>query len=206
MKTLEFITKKYNLDLSLPSPIEIPNISRDNLAELFAELGFKKGAEIGTEQGLYAEILCKANPGLKLHCIDAWAVYPGYREHVAQGLIDKFHLEAKKRLSLFPCKVIKAFSIDAAKKLPDNSLDFVYIDANHDYGYVTTDLRIWSKKVRKGGIVSGHDYAHRAPGVVRATNDFTKINKITPWFIIGTEERIPGQKRDLSRSYMWVKK
>jgi len=51
-------------------------------------------------------------------------------------------------------------------------VDMVFIDANHDYGYVKNDIINWSFKVRKGGLVSGHDYATKFPGVVKAVNEY----------------------------------
>lgn len=208
MNTLKYITNKYNLDLTIPSPIEIPDMGRDNLPELFRELGFTKGLEMGTEAGKYAEILCKANPKLKLTCIDAWTAYKGYREHVTQTKIDEIYLEAKKRLESCKCKLIKAFSMDAVKNFEDNSLDFVYLDGNHAYKYVIEDIREWYKKVKPGGIFAGHDYISIQSvdfGVVPAVNEFTKNNNINPWFLIGTKAKIEGQVRDKNRSYMWVK-
>lgn len=80
MNTLDFIPKKFdiNFDDSTPMPIEIPNFGRNQLAALFNELEFKIGAEIGVEKGTYSETLCKAIPGVKLYCIDAWTIYEGY--------------------------------------------------------------------------------------------------------------------------------
>ena len=48
--------------------------------------------------------------------------------------------------------------MDAVVDVADESLDFVFIDADHKYVSVCEDIREWSKKVRIGGIVSGHDY------------------------------------------------
>lgn len=205
MDTLKFIALKYKLDLKGSSPIEIPNMGRNNLARLFAELGFKTGAEIGTERGYYAQVLCKANPHLKLFCIDAWTEIPGYRTHVKQGELDEIYKEAISRLSPFNCVLIKSFSNDAVNNFKNESLDFIYIDANHSYDAVTADLKLWSKKVKKGGIISGHDYARNTREVVRAVKDFTESNKILPWFTVGTEARVPNEIRDLTRSFMWVK-
>ena len=56
--------------------------------------------------------------------------------------------------------------MDAVKDFADRSLDFVYIDANHEPQFVEEDIREWSKKVKVGGIVSGHDYALRLAKVV----------------------------------------
>ena len=49
-------------------------------------------------------------------------------------------------------------STEAAKRVPHHSLDFVYIDARHDYASVMEDLEAWFDKVRPGGIFAGHDY------------------------------------------------
>jgi hypothetical protein len=208
MNTLKYITNKYNLDLTLPSPIEIPDMGRDNLGELFRELGLTKGLEMGTERGLFAEVLCKANPKLKLTCVDAWSRYEGYREHVTEELLDEIYLDAQRRLSPFKCNLVKAFSVDAAKTFPDESLDFIYIDGNHEYKFVAEDLNAWYKKIRLGGIIAGHDYISRRGmnfGVIEAVKEFTKANNVNPWFVIGTKDKIPGQIRDNTRSYMWVK-
>lgn len=132
--------------------------NREELAKHFAELKFNKGAEIGTERGYFAKTLLDANPKLKLSCIDAWTVYKGYRDHTRQDKLDRYYEETKKLLKPYTCTIIKDWSMDAVKKFKDGSLDFVYIDSNHDFKNVTDDIAEWSRKVRKGGIVSGHDY------------------------------------------------
>ena len=43
-------------------------------------------------------------------------------------------------------------------EIPDQSLDCVFIDGNHEYQYVLDDLQFWSKKVRPGGQILGDDY------------------------------------------------
>ena len=138
--------------------MEINNIeTREKLAEYFAELGFKKGVEIGVEQGKFTEVLCKT--GLEVYAIDAWKSHRGYRDHVNQEKLDGFLEKTKERLSSYDCHVIKGFSMDIVKQFEDESLDFCYIDANHSFRYIAEDIYEWSKKVRKGGIVSGHDYS-----------------------------------------------
>ena len=57
MDTLAYIIARYGLSVTNHSPIEIPDMGRDNLPELFNELGFAEGVEVGTEEGLYAGIL-----------------------------------------------------------------------------------------------------------------------------------------------------
>ncbi len=50
-------------------------------------------------------------------------------------------------------------SAEAAPLIPDN-LDLVYIDGDHSYEGIVTDLQCWYPKVREGGILSGDDYTN----------------------------------------------
>ena len=219
MDTLGYILKKYSLELS--EKIEIPNVGRDDLAALFHELGFKTGVEVGVERGLYSKVLCKANPQMKIYGIDPWESLevciknsPKRRtdNHSSQKTCDRYYESAMCRLAPYSNSLIlKEYSIDAVKKFEDKSLDFVYIDANHDYSFVIDDITWWSKKVRKGGIVSGHDYYNTSSSskvtmqVKRAVNDYVKENRIKPLIIWGTHAVTPGVTRDKWRSWMWVK-
>ena len=54
--------------------------------------------------------------------------------------------------------MIRATSKISSNFFEDNSLDFVYIDANHAYEYVKEDIELWYPKVKSGGYVMGHDY------------------------------------------------
>lgn len=190
-------------------PIEIPNVGRDQLAELFCEMGFRTIVEVGVEAGLYTEVLCKANPEAKVYAIDSWTAYKGYREYITQSKIDSFYTQAQERLAPFNCELIKAYSMDAVKQFKDGSIDAVFIDGNHQFEFVSQDVGFWSRKVRKGGIVSGHDYIKRsvptATHVVQALNAWTDAHGINPWFVLGRREKRPGEIRDKSRSWMFVK-
>jgi|GEM_PF-6428377 len=116
MDTLTYLSNKFNLPSSIDvdlKPTIIPNFGRHELAELFAELKFKYGAEIGVEQGAYSEILCKANPDMKLFAVDAWTVYRGYKDHTRQEKLDAFYKIARKRLAAYKCEIVKKFSLEA---------------------------------------------------------------------------------------------
>jgi len=149
--------------------------NRSELAKYFAELGFKVGAEVGVYRGDYSAELCANNPELKLYCIDSWGTpLPGKGEGVDKK--NAFR-KAQKLLAPYNCELIKKFSMDAVKDFEDNSLDFVYIDADHHYPLVRNDIREWAKKVHKGGIVSGHDYItsrmlNSDLGVMRAVDEY----------------------------------
>ena len=179
--------------------------SRVELAKHFNRLGFKKGAEIGVASGDYSEILCQSIPDLKLFCIDSWEKYKDERRMQRAHQHATNYEFAKKRLAKYDTTVIKAFSMDAVKNFADGSLDFVYIDGNHAFDYVMEDIIEWSKKVRKGGIVSGHDYYHfRRSGIVEAVNTYTSVYGIE---LNLTDKRNPKNgPDDQEPSFWWVKK
>lgn len=181
--------------LELCREMKIEDFTRDDLAVLFKELGYRFGAEIGIERGLYSEVLCKANPDLVLNCIDPLKPYKGYREHVSEAKMDGFYEEAKERLMPYEVNFIREFSMDAVKHFNDGELDFVYIDGNHDFQNTTNDIVEWEKKVRPGGIVAGHDfnrnkkkdYRCHVKDVVQA---YTYANDIRPYFV--TSDKSPS--------------
>jgi hypothetical protein len=167
-------------------PCRLIKFTRDQMALMFKELRFTHGAEIGVHLGAYSKVLCEANPNLWLHSIDVWD-----QEIVYQ--------EALETLRPYNCYLDRISSLDAARDLPDESLDFVYIDANHHYEHIKADIEAWAPKVRPGGIVSGHDYHDLKPHrcqVIRAVDEYTLKNKINPWFVVAGDREC---------SWFWVK-
>jgi len=215
VNTLNYILKKYNLYPKQRSPIEIPNQNRYDLASLFNEVGFKVGAEIGVERAVYSKALCRRIRGVKLYCIDFWETYFRVhkdlkRKHPKFKRCDEFYEISKKRLEQYDARLIRKSSMEAVKDFKSNSLDFVYIDANHEFKHVVDDISEWVKIVRPGGIISGHDYCRRTDWrylcqVVEAVNGYTQAYQIKPWFVMGRKETIKGEVRDTPRSWFWVK-
>lgn len=173
--------------------------SRDSLADVFAALGYNTGAEIGVWKGQYSEILCKANPKLKLYCVDPWAPFRQSGETGSARLAEKRFESTQARLKPYPNVIFKRMSsYEASLEIPDGSLDFVYIDALHDFDNAIRDILYWEPKVRVGGIVSGHDYFyHPEVGVVQAVNAYTAAHGIDKLYV--TYERMECQ------SFFWVK-
>jgi len=201
---LDYIVKKFNLDLAKALPIQIPGIGRNGLAELFFELGFTQGAEIGVDRGAFSEMLCKLNPKLHLTSIDSWSTHsfedPHNSSSTMQVQFENHYQSAVRRLSRYNCDIVRKESLTAVKKIADNSLDFVYIDANHNFAKIANDLYEWQKKVRPGGIISGHDYLHFPPSKDNHVKDvvdaFVKAFEINPSFELG---------QDRYHSWFWVK-
>lgn len=175
--------------------------SRNDLPSLFARLGFVKGVEVGTWTGKYATRLCGGVPNLHLTCIDPWLQIPGYLEvKNDQARMDAAYADAQRRLASRNCELWRMTSLDGAARVPDRSLDFVYIDANHLEPFVLEDLRAWVPKVRSGGIVAGHDYvigkiAKPFIQVQAAVDRFTTDHQIDPWFVF---------TNDKSPSFLWM--
>ena len=62
-------------------------------------------------------------------------------------------------------------SVDVARRFENGSVDFVFIDAAHDYESVIDDVTAWLQKVRPGGIIAGHDYEPDYHGLMRAVGE-----------------------------------
>jgi hypothetical protein len=63
-------------------------------------------------------------------------------------------------------------SVGAARLFSDASLEWVHLDARHDYANVKADIEAWLPKVKAGGWLSGDDYDEQKwPGVVKAVSD-----------------------------------
>lgn len=191
------------------SPIEIPNVGRKDLAEWCAHPKVTISVEVGVETGNYTEVICKANPQGKLYAVDAWAAYPGYREHVSQEKLDGFYAETQARMAPYNCELVRMYSVDASRGFEDRSIDFLYIDANHTLPQVIADLAAWTPKVKIDGIVSGHDYTRRIDNgynchVVDAITAWTRAYHVSPWFLLGSKDIVRGETRDRPRSWMWI--
>lgn len=195
--------------------VEIPGVGRDDLALYFAEAGFTNGVEVGTEYGEYAEVLANAlgcdftRPVLT--CVDPYEAYSDYREHLSQLKLDSMFTQARERLMPLGVKFIRERSVNGAQWFDKESLDFVYLDGNHSLPYVIADLHAWVPKVRKGGIIAGHDYIRRNNRlryqchVVEAVHAYVESYMIQPLFIVGAKVEQEGVKRDAIRSFFWVK-
>ncbi len=167
---------------------------RNELARYFNTLGFKVGAEVGVCDGRYSQKLCESIPGLKLYCIDAWKAYSDNSQDGTQAQLNKSLRITLDRLKTYDATIIMKWSLEAVKEIENESLDFVYIDANHKFDYAMEDIIAWTRKVRKGGIVSGHDYWNiKDFGVVTAVDTYTKVHgyKLE---IAGADQMMDGRK------------
>ena len=125
------------------------------------------GAEIGVAIGDNASEMLKEWPELKLILVDSYW-------HSLE-----WAKRTQDRLAEFNDRVTWYIqdSQEASREVQDNSLDFVYIDADHTYRDCYMDIRIWYPKVKSGGVLCGHDFFEE-PGVNKAVCEFAKDNKL----------------------------
>lgn len=127
---------------------------------------WRLGVEIGVFKGPTFKHLVTSCPNLQLIGVDVF--YPDKdwrRQNITtteelnkqpptrwyQGLIE-FAEQYPDRAILW-----RDFSNKAHTRVKDDTLDFVFIDASHDFDSVYEDIELWSPKVKKGGYVIGHD-------------------------------------------------
>lgn len=195
----QVLHERYNRRDDWISPVRIKGFRREHLAQTFAEFDMSFGAEIGVAEGKFSEVLLASNPALRLICADLWATYYSQQRKLKDDAMQDWAWdEAHKRLEPYGERVtwMRMPSDQAAGHIPDGSLDFVYIDADHTFDWVMLDLIYWSRKVRPGGIISGHDYYRfRGAGVVPAVDAYTHAHGITEWYVCDEREV----------SFLWVK-
>lgn len=124
------------------------------------------GAEIGVLAGAHAKELLECLKIKLLYLVDPYsALVPKTpEENMPQDWFDNYKVHAIAQLDPYSKRIKWIFktSVEAAKQIKDNSLDFVYIDADHSLVSVWEDIMVWTPKVKRGGILAGHDWNHKS--------------------------------------------
>ena len=133
--------------------------------------------EVGVYQGVNAENIIKT---LDVDILFAVDPYVPYTERGRDWYSPFFgisaetaKLEAAKRLAPFGEKVkfIYETSERASLTVPDDQ-GFVYVDGAHGYEFVRKDIELWYPKLSPDGIIGGHDFSNKYPGVIKAVTEF----------------------------------
>lgn len=147
------------------------------------------GVEIGVACGVYAKMILESLNIKKLYLIDPYKDYVENNKLIpASVLVDQYvkvpSYSDIKNLALKNLKYFSSYiqfipleSEEAVVLVPDN-LDFVYIDGNHDYEHVKSDIKNYYPKVKKGGIIGGHDFNEDSFGVLYAVLEFARANNL----------------------------
>lgn len=130
------------------------------------------GAEIGVFRGENAAHLLRALPGLYLYLVDSWTpepyALPRNRFHaLARGANHRFTVwesQARRAVEFAGRRAaIRKQDFRSTTGTPPE-LDFVFLDASHSFADTADQISTWAPRVRRGGIVAGHDYDYPAAG------------------------------------------
>lgn len=127
------------------------------------------------------------NKDIKCYCVDIWEPYheiPNHHLFQNDNAYNQFLTNISKVKDVI--EPVRGKSEDVSKEFQDEYFDFIFIDAAHDYDNVMKDLNAWYPKLKKNGIIGGHDY-YDNNGVVKAVNNFFSGRKIEIngpcWFV-----------------------
>lgn len=134
--------------------------------------------EVGVYEGMTSEVFRSWFPGARLVGVDPWTHQPTEpsRMYKTNSLVDWEHKykDVCKRFSRdVGTFMLRCHSTLAAVYVPDD-IDIIFIDGQHSYEGVISDLEAWTGKMNKPSLITGHDYNHtgRHKGVGKAVDEF----------------------------------
>jgi predicted O-methyltransferase YrrM len=152
--------KKNRLPVKWTIEYNGPNKRTYFLVDLLKNYNPKIGCEVGTHCGRTTYWLLDAFPELTMYSID-YNINLFYNDKIKEKYGER----------LIP---IQGNSHNVHDQIKDNSLDFVFIDASHDYHSVKGDIEYYTSKLKPNGWLCGHDIDF--PGVNKAVNELLPNN------------------------------
>ena len=154
---------------------------RDDLGAILQKLGFTVGAELGVQQGFFAETTLRQWPRAKTYLlVDVWAEQDKYSDsaNVNKDKQNNYYEQTKRRMSPFiangvDVQICRNFTSICVKQYPAHYFDYIYVDARHDFKSVYMDLVDWWPKLKPNGIFAGHDYVSQNEGPQQSGQDWT---------------------------------
>lgn len=140
--------------------------------------------ELGVFKGEFSKFIHKNLNPKKLYLVDLFEGYIGSGDKDGNNMEYTDLSNEHTNLSNFfsgqnNVSIIKSSTTDFLKNMEDESIDLIYIDADHEYLSVVNDLSLSYSKIKHGGLICGHDYVSpRFDGVVRAVNEFCNEKKL----------------------------
>jgi hypothetical protein len=164
------------------------NTHSDLIAHLLKPRKHEVGCEVGVHTGDTTITLLEKLPDIRIyHAVDPWESYetydgskyrkPGNKKFKTWSSALEYFIKRTKKYKK-KIRVHRMTSVEAVKSFDDESLDWVFIDANHEYPYIKENLELWAPKVKVGGFVSGHDYGNKWNGIKKAVDEFVPKNKL----------------------------
>jgi predicted O-methyltransferase YrrM len=137
--------------------------TRDDLGSLLESLGFHTGVELGVQRGIFTKsMLDQWKSATEYVLVDLWSHQANYEDvaNVDEQQQSDIMADAMNRLKEFSDKiqVCKNYTTVCSERFSDGYFDFIYVDARHDYVGAREDMVTWWPKLKRGGIMAGHDY------------------------------------------------
>lgn len=138
--------------------------------------------EIGSAEGLFSrDILTTWNPSLHF-LVDNWGTISGVKGDGSsdQDWHDKNYENVLRLIEPFKdkCQILRGISWEMAERVPDDTIDLVYIDACHSYECVQKDIAAWWPKLKSGSVMAFHDFESKAYGVKEAVSEFASKHNL----------------------------
>lgn len=139
-------------------------ISGRGMIPVLREMGhFLEGAEVGVCRGENLTFWMENCPNIKhVFAVDPWVEYSEQTQEQCDEFYQRTITNLKPYLECGRVSIMRDYSVNASYHIQDLSLDFVYIDGDHSFEAVFADLNAWFSKVKRGGLISGHDYGYTA--------------------------------------------
>jgi hypothetical protein len=131
--------------------------------EFIRRLRVQRMAEIGVYRGAFAAFILERCDSIeKYFMIDPWKHLADWNKpaNESDSVFEDFYREAKQKTDFAQNRrsILRGKTAEVIDQIPDNELDFAYIDGDHTLRGITIDLlRVYSK-VKPGGFVGGDDF------------------------------------------------
>lgn len=133
--------------------------------------------EVGVAGGHFTEQILATWPTCsRLFAVDCWGPFEG--NHITDSDQEQRFKDVTKKFSSHKnVTIVREYSHLAAAAVPNESVNFIYIDADHSHAAALLDLQSWFPKLKRRGIMAGHDY-YNGCGVKTAVDEFCTKNGI----------------------------
>lgn len=176
----------------------------DVLSTFMLEQGYKTFVEVGCKEGRTTGHILKTVPDSRVIAIDPWMAQEASADPTKETYKDWDFGQIEREFWANvgehegSCLMLRETSERAAQTFAETGLnvdgtDLIFIDALHDYEHVKQDIGLWWPKVRIGGMLAGHDFNHKWPGVERAVAESFNLMHVgvapdSVWFVIKVAE------------------
>lgn len=130
--------------------------------------------EIGSWVGSSAIAMAVVNPRVHVRCIDHFEGNDNDRigsvaEQIGNDTVEEtFHQNVRRAGVSSQVMLTKGRAEEKLPGIRDGAFHLVFLDAKHDYRSLATQIEACLPKVKKNGILCGHDYSDAFPGVKQA--------------------------------------